>query len=81
MSDPTPTPRETTVTLSTCPVDALMGGILVTGCEREGSGDVRLYIGPRYHNEYVVFPAGADADAAERAWDATHSSHLWLVER
>jgi hypothetical protein len=70
-----------TVELTSSPVDALLGGVLVVGCEREDSGDVRLYLGARYRNEYAVFPAGDDADRAERAWKATNHTHLWLVER
>jgi hypothetical protein len=67
--------------LSSSPVDALSpGAALVTGCERDDSGDVRLYLHARYLNEFVTLPAGEVADAAERAWAGTSSSHLWLIE-
>jgi hypothetical protein len=69
------------VELTSSPVAALVRGVLVVGCERQESGDVRLYLGARYRNEYAVFPAGDDADRAENAWNATHHTHLWLVER
>lgn len=55
-----------------------MGAELVVGCERQENGDVWIYLNARYLNDYAVFPAGEGADAAERAWHATHSSHLWM---
>jgi hypothetical protein len=68
--------------LSSSPVDALSpGAALVTGCERDDAGDVRLYLHARYLNEFVTIPAGDDADGAERAWAATSSCLLWLIER
>jgi hypothetical protein len=66
------------VEFTSSPVAALMGAALVVGCERQENGDVWLYLHARYLNEYVGFPAGEDADAAERAWNATHHTHLWV---
>jgi hypothetical protein len=69
------------IELTSSPVAALLGGTLVVGCERQENGDVWLYLGARYLGEYMVFSAGESADFAERAWHATHTTHLWMVER
>jgi hypothetical protein len=73
-----PATERCNVELTSSPAAALIGGELVVGCERQESGDVWLYLGARYLNNYAVFPAGEDADRAERAWNATNSSHLWM---
>lgn len=71
-----------TLELTSSPIAALCGPAeLVVGCERQENGDVRLYLRARYLNEYAVVPAGEWADAAERAWTATNTTHLWMVER
>jgi hypothetical protein len=67
--------------LSSSPIDAMcFPSRLVVGCERDEAGDVRLYLDARYLNEFGTLPAGEDADAAERAWAASFTSHLWLCE-
>lgn len=69
-----------TVKLTSGPIDAFdPTAVLVVGCERQEDGDVRLYLDARYLNEYAVFPAGEQADTAGRAWNATHTTHLWMV--
>jgi hypothetical protein len=67
------------VELTTSPAAAFSPGAHHVGrCERQENGDVWLYVGV---DDYFVFPAGDAAEGAERAWNATFTTHLWLVER
>jgi hypothetical protein len=69
------------IELTNYPTSALYpGAVLIIGCERQESGDVYLRVSAD-PDDYIGFRAGPAADGAERAWNTSHSTHLWAVPR
>lgn len=67
--------------LSGSPIDAMFSrAMLVVGCEDDPDEDgaVRLYVGARYRNQFLVV-AAPDAAEARRAWASTFMGHLWAI--
>lgn len=67
----------TTFEITTSPVAALVNAALVVGTGRTEDGDLKLYLGARYRNVYVVVPASERADEIERGYHGA-GPHVWL---
>lgn len=62
--------------LSTSPVDAMFRPVtMVVGVEDDPDGGLRVYLGARYKNIYLLVDEAAK-DSVRRGWGA--GGHLWL---
>jgi hypothetical protein len=58
-------------------VDLLLGtGVLITGIEEQAEGWMKVYVGPRWKNVYVVCADPDDRARVKRAWGS--SMHLTM---
>ena len=59
-------------------VDLLIGtGVLITGIEDQPEGWMKVYVGSRYKNIYVVCTEPEDQERVRRAWGSS-AMHLMM---